>query len=94
MVGHQVWELVKQVFLYEVVDALDVRVLQLVLDKEINRENFLVGEQRFRIIAIFLTMAFETLFVHIADIQIDSEKSCRFVLKNHNWKNRGIFTLS
>ena len=46
-------------------------VLLLMTDKEINREDFLVGEQRFRIIAVSLAMVFEALFVHIADIHID-----------------------
>ena len=49
-------------------DILDESVLLLITDKEINCNNFLVGEQWFLIIAISLAMVFETLFVHIADI--------------------------
>ena len=52
-------------------DFLDESVLLLITDKEINCNNFLVGEQWFLIIAISLAMVFETLFVHIADIHID-----------------------
>ena len=52
-------------------DILDESVLLLITDKEINCNNFLVGEQWFLIIAISLAMVFETLFVHIADIHID-----------------------
>ena len=55
----------------EVVNILDEGVLLLMTDKEINRKNFLVGEQWIRIIAVSLAMVFETLFVHIADIHID-----------------------
>ena len=52
-------------------DILDESVLLLITDKEINCNNFLVGEQWFLIIAISLAMVFETFFVHIADIHID-----------------------
>ena len=52
-------------------DILDESVLLLITDKEINCNNFLVGEQWFLIIAISLAMVFETLFVHIADLHID-----------------------
>lgn len=69
--GHQVREPVAQVLFSEVVNILDEGVLLLMTDKEINREDFLVGEQRFRIIAVSLAMVFEALFVHIADIHID-----------------------
>ena len=78
------WKPVKQVLFCEVVDILDLRVLLFLTDKEVNRENFLVGEQRFRIIAVSLAIVFETLFVHIADIRIDSDESYGFVLGNHN----------
>ena len=53
----------------------------LIPDKEINCNNFLVGEQWFRIIVVSLTMIFEALFVHIADIHIDSDEFCRLSLE-------------
>ena len=39
--------------------------------KEVDRKNFPIGEQRFRIIAVSLAVVFESLLVHIADIHID-----------------------
>ena len=71
LIGHQIWKPVAQVLFSEVVNILDEGILLLITDKEINCKNFLVGEQWFRIIAIYLAMVFETLFVHIADIHID-----------------------
>ena len=91
LIGHQLWEPLPQVLFSEVVNILDEGVLLLMTDKEINRKNFLVGEQRFRIIAVSLAMVFETLFVHIADIHIDFYQSILFVLGNHNKQKIGVF---
>ena len=63
LVGDQPWEPIKQVLFGEGVDFLDPRVTLLTTDKEENRQDFLVGELRFRIIAVSLAVAIQSLLV-------------------------------
>lgn len=63
LVGDQTREPIKQVLFGEGVDFLDPHGTLLTSDKEESRQDFLVGELRFRILAVSLAVAIQSLLV-------------------------------
>ena len=63
LVGDQTRKPIQQVLFGEGVDFLDPRVTLFASDKEENRQAFLIGELRFRIIDVTLAVAIQSLLV-------------------------------
>ena len=70
----QSWEPIKQVLFSERVDFLDLSLTLLTPNEEENRQDFLVGESRFRIIAVSLAVAIQSLLVLWANVHVDFDK--------------------
>ncbi len=51
--------------------------------EQVNGQHFLIGEFRMLVVGEPLTAVFKTTFVHVTDIQIDSNKLFSFSLGNH-----------
>ena len=74
LVGDQFGEPVKQVLFRELMYFLKSRVTLFAADKQVNRQNFLVGEYRNRIIAISLAIILQVLFVLLTNVHVDLDE--------------------
>lgn len=80
LIGHEAGELVKQVLFCELMYFLEPHVALFAADKQVYRQNFLVGECWNRIIAVSLAIILQVLFVLLTNVHADLDKYQMHVL--------------